>query len=469
VVDRELLFRSGDRFDPEALRQTERNLRALGLFRRVEVQALAPRDGKVAIEVRVYDAWSLTTGTSFHHEGGFSTYGAQFREKNVAGLGAAVSMRYASGFERREINWSFADPRLFGSRERVGVSFSNRTDGEAKELSFSRPFYTLSSASAHEATWRSAREAYRTYEDGRVLHEYRLRATDAMLAWTGRAGPARQGRVWRIAAGYRFTARDYSPESGADAGARLGMPTSYRRGGPYVGIQFLRHRYETRADIIAPDRAVDFNLGLNVNAGLFLSSPLTGPHTDNRVVATLSIERGWHLPGGGLVLASAQAGSERGGGIPARGDLTATARLWVPHSKTHVTAVLCEGRALLNAERGALLYLGGTPGLRGYRENQFAGTRSLLVIIEERRFLDWRPAGLVQPGVAAFAEIGALAGGLPAGRAHAVHSDVGVGLRLVKLKASGADVIKIDLAIPIGNGWRGGRAAQVVIGFRREL
>jgi hypothetical protein len=338
-----------------------------------------------------------------------------------------------------------------------------------RELSLSRPFYTLSSASGHEATWRSARDAYRTYEGGRILHEYGLRATDALFAWTARAGPVRQGRVWRITAGYRFTAREYSSAPGADAGAALGMPTSYHRGGPYVGVQFVEHRYQTRSDILAPDRAVDFNLGLNVNASLFVSSSSTGPHTNDRVVATFSVERGWRLPRGGLALASAQAGSERGGGMPARGDVTATARLWVPHSKRHVTAVLCEGRALLNPDRGALLYLGGTPGLRGYRENQFAGTRSLLAIIEERKFLDWRPAGLVQPGFAAFAELGALAGGSPASRAHAVYSDVGVGLRLVRLKASGADVIKIDLAVPLGDGWRGGRAAQLVIGFRREL
>ena len=74
VVRRELLFRTGDRFDAEALRQTERNLRALGLFRRVEVLTLPPQDGEVGIVVRVFDAWSLTTGTSFRHEGGFSSY-----------------------------------------------------------------------------------------------------------------------------------------------------------------------------------------------------------------------------------------------------------------------------------------------------------------------------------------------------------------------------------------------------------
>jgi hypothetical protein len=30
-------------------------------------------------------------------------------------------------------------------------------------------------------------------------------------------------------------------------------------------------------------------------------------------------------------------------------------------------------------------------------------------------------------------------------------------------------VVKVDLAIPVGDGWRGGRAVQLVVGFRREL
>jgi hemolysin activation/secretion protein len=134
-----------------------------------------------------------------------------------------------------------------------------------------------------------------------------------------------------------------------------------------------------------------------------------------------------------------------------------------------VTAVLLEGRALLNPDHGVLLYLGGTPGLRGFAENQFAGTRSVLLIAEERKYLAWRPAGLVQPGFAGFVEIGALAGGPPPHAARAVHADAGVGFRLANLKASGPSVVKVDVAVPIGESWRGGRAARLVVGFRREL
>jgi hypothetical protein len=469
VVRRELLFRTGDRFDAEVLRQTERNLRALGLFRRVEVLTLPPQDGEVGIVVRVFDAWSLTTGTSFRHEGGFSSYDVRFREGNVAGLGVGLSWRQAVGFERRQTEWSFSDPRLLGSRERFSVSLATRSDGDMTEFSLARPFYALGSASGHAVSWRSARERYRTYEDGQTSHEFNLQTADGTFGWAGRMGSVRRGAVWRLAAGYRFVAREYSPIPGSGPGGDSDMPASYRWGGPYLGLQFLQHRFEKTTNILAPSRDVDLNLGLNANADLFVSSRSTGPRAQDRVVAAVSLERGWRLPGLGLGLLTGRLGSERGGGVPARGDISATVRVWVPHSDSHVTAVLCEGRDLLNPDRGVLVYLGGTPGLRGFRENQFAGTRSLLIIVEERKFLSWRLAGFIQPGLAAFAEVGALAGGPGPGAARAVHGDAGVGFRFANAKASGPSVVKVDLAIPIGEAWKGGRAARLVIGFRREL
>jgi len=469
VVRRELLFKTGDRLDPEALSQTERNLRALGLFRRVEVRALPPENGIVRVLVRVHDAWSLATGTSFRREGGFDSYDVRLRENNVAGLGMGLAMRYAVGFERRERAASFTDARLLGSRERIALVFASRSDGSVREFSLSRPFYSLASPSGHGVGWRTARERYRTYEDGRVLHEYNLSTADGAIGWSGRIGAVRRGSAWRIGGGYRYVAREYTSTPWSRPGEEQDMPASYRRGGPYVGLQFLQHRYETRRDLIAPDRDSDFNLGLNANVEVFVSSPRTGLGTDSRLVAGLSLERGWRLPGGGLTTVAGRVGAESGGRLPARGDVSGTVRAWFPHSKVHLTAVFAEGHAWVNPDRGVLDYLGGTPGLRGFRENQFAGTRSLLVIVEERKYFAWRLAGLVRPGIVAFAEVGAIGGGGPLRAGRIVHADVGVGLRLVRLRSAPTSVIKVDVAAPIGVPWRGGRAVQVVVGFQRDF
>jgi hypothetical protein len=469
VVRRELLFQTGDDFDPEVLGQTERNLRALGLFRRVSVEALPPENGVVPVRVRVHDAWSLTTGASYRHEGGVNSYDLRFREGNLGGLGLGVAMRYAVGFERRESAVSLIDARLLGTRERLGAAYATRSDGVRREFSLSRPFFTLDTRSGHDFQWRNARERYRTYEDGQVRHEYDLHAVDSVAGWMVRVGPVGSNAVWRVGAGYRYVAREYALTPWAGPEDALGMPTSHRWGGPFVVLQFLQHRYEKRSDLVVPDRDIDLNLGLVANADLFISSARTGPATGNRVMAAASVERGWRLPGKSLAVAAGRIGTESSGGLPARGEVSGSLRAWWPHSSTHVTAFFAQGHTRLNPDRGVLEYLGGTPGLRGFRENQFSGTRSLIIIAEQRKYFEWRPAGLFQPGVVAFAEIGAIGGGVPRRQSRTIHADVGVGLRVVHLKAARPSLVKVDVAVPIAEGSRGLRAAQLVVGFRRDF
>src|SRR3989304_8322207 len=60
VIRRELLFREGEPLDPEALAQTERNLRSLPFLRRSEIETHpAETDGTGAVRVRVGvgDSW----------------------------------------------------------------------------------------------------------------------------------------------------------------------------------------------------------------------------------------------------------------------------------------------------------------------------------------------------------------------------------------------------------------------------
>jgi hypothetical protein len=128
VVRRELLFGPGDPYDAERLLQTERNLRALGIFRKVEVVVLPPRAGLVRVRVRVQDAWTLGFGGSFSHQGGVSTYDVRLRDANLAGLGVGAGVRRAVGFERSEYGASLVQNRLFGTRERL--AFGVATPGQ---------------------------------------------------------------------------------------------------------------------------------------------------------------------------------------------------------------------------------------------------------------------------------------------------------------------------------------------------
>ena len=73
VVERELLFAVGDRFDPLLIEETERNLRALSFIRRAQVSATVNAKGTVDVLVKTFDSWTLEVVASFKRAGGITS------------------------------------------------------------------------------------------------------------------------------------------------------------------------------------------------------------------------------------------------------------------------------------------------------------------------------------------------------------------------------------------------------------
>jgi hemolysin activation/secretion protein len=97
-----------------------------------------------------------------------------------------------------------------------------------------------------------------------------------------------------------------------------------------------------------------------------------------------------------------------------------------------------------------LLQLGGDNGLRGYPLRYQVGDRRVLLTVEQRYFTDWYPFRLVRVGGAVFADAGRTWGDNPAGGPPLGWlKDLGIGLRLAPTRASGRDIIHLDLAFPL--------------------
>jgi outer membrane translocation and assembly module TamA len=99
----------------------------------------------------------------------------------------------------------------------------------------------------------------------------------------------------------------------------------------------------------------------------------------------------------------------------------------------------------------------GLTGLRGYRAHAFAGTRSLVINVEERLYLGREILQLASPGIVAFADAGnATSSGFT--NLLSLKSDVGIGLR-IGLPRTPKNLLRVDLAYalnrdPLGRkGW----------------
>jgi hypothetical protein len=113
----------------------------------------------------------------------------------------------------------------------------------------------------------------------------------------------------------------------------------------------------------------------------------------------------------------------------------------------------------LDADHAQLL--DGESGLRGYPLRfQFGSSRALLTL-EERVYTHWSILHLAQVGAAVFADVGRTWGPVPFGAALAwsgtpadtnnlgTLSDIGFGLRLGNMRSALANVLHLDVAVPL--------------------
>ena len=116
VIRRELLFREGDCYDVERLRDSERLLRALNFIAGVDIFGVRQADGTIHVLVDTQDEWSLRADARMGGGGGAGFGGVTLREDNLLGSGNGVSAFYIDRRGERVYGGGFVSPQLFGTR-----------------------------------------------------------------------------------------------------------------------------------------------------------------------------------------------------------------------------------------------------------------------------------------------------------------------------------------------------------------
>jgi len=468
VVRDELLFGPGERWDSLRALESERNLRALYPFRRAEITQVANPDGTVDALVRTQDSWSLNPRVSVGTSGGQSSVSYGVEENNLLGWGKSVSFSHTqgnttAGYQRSD-TYGYGDPRFLGTRLGLGTSYSRTQDGRSGGVSLGRPFYSLATPAAVSASWsvsnavgtelQDASEYSRYFERRRVVDaEYGVRLNDDR--WF----------VQRVAAGWYEDKADFAATSVPPGTVPGTLPADRHLSGPTIAYSWIQPDYVKETYIDRMERVEDFNLGneLRVRTGYMARG--TGSDQD-RWVFNASDRQGVRL------------GEERYGlvavGVSGRlfnnrwenGLLTASGNFyWKNYAWSrgrtlvaHVEAV--QGRRL-DLENQVIL--GGSSGLRGYKNDSFVGGRAILANVEDRFFFGGEWFHLLRFGGAIFAESGSA---VPEGSGFSAtrfRSDVGAGLRASSTRSTSGSVVRFDVAYAL-NGGPGG--SRVVISLR---
>lgn len=426
VVRRELLFKVGDRFLPDRLAETERNLRRLGVLAEVAVVPVdTTAEGQVTVRVAYRDSWTLATGFSFAAASDGTVRGSvSLTERNFLGQAVVVQGLVGRDADATYGRVYFRQNRFFGTPFALELNEEERSFGHDRWARIGYPFRSDDQARAVEVQgWTSLKE-YRWYfsratltgldpaEEGSLyaLLPRRSSGFEAKGAW--RLNRVTAGRIWRLGAGVRYDVPDYDLRHGlfrlsngavADLN-RLddpGTPMARAQGRATWSYLWLT----TRGRDWAQGRFL-FDYGSREDVPLGADLELkSGPLLPARGWRTSGALTDWSRFGPAFSFVQVYGEAVQGGIEPRPALVDAVAGMIVRHDESdrpRLTRAVVEAARAWNATGDGVLILGLDRGLRTLGLDGMAGDRLLRWNVEHGQPLPLVLLGIYQVGWGAF-------------------------------------------------------------------
>jgi surface antigen-like variable number repeat protein len=453
VIEKFLLFREGDPYSPSRLDETERNLRALGFLKSASVVASEPHDGVVDVTVTTQDSWSIAPETQAGSKGGKSTVGATLSETNLLGLGKDLEIGWEHGLDRSRLGATYVDPAFFAPYWKARFGYAVNSDGYDHRFQVTRPFYSFATPWATDISFTGFRQADHLYANGVETDRFRQKHREIGASFGVALDPNDAG-AHRLTAGVRAVDDSFSL---MNHGVPQLLPAN--REFRYVFIRYDSSANDfVKLNFVNKDiRYEDFNLGRQYSIEGAISAKALGADRTTSYFRVAAGDGKWL--GNGFIMPSVALSSRLDSGP--RNTIAGTSVLYVRRGgrASHPTAFLSRlsmsSGWRMDAEQQ--FFADGLTGLRGYRAHAFAGSRAIVLNVEERLYLGREILQLASPGIVVFADAGNATNGGFTNLMH-VKSDVGIGLRM-GLPRTPKNLLRIDLAYalnrdPLGRkGW----------------
>ncbi len=431
VIERELLFKVGDAYDPLLIEETERNLRGLSFIRRAEVSESVNAKGGVDIVVRTYDSWTLEVVASFKRAGGVTNIKAGFAEHNILGEGKAVSAVYSRDGGSVSKSFGYKDVQfLHYKRLQYSMLAVAAPGSQNYVISLNRPFYAsiAKHAAGAEVRYNAAREASgATRSTGEAGVNYGVAITTSTE------------RTRRVTVGvltHRAVTSGDIPN--------LEQLTFLTVGGEWEELDFLTVR---RIQNFTHDE--DFNLGLGILPTVAWAPMIRGlGTTQEQIIPSVMAHKGFTWGSQLLLLKSGLASKYVNG---ANGNRVASfdGSYYVRGLKYQTLAFHTRydlGWRLDNAHR---LSLGELNGLRGYGLSDFTGDRLFVYNIEDRIYVYDDLFKIIDLGAVLFYDSGNVWAAGRSMKLGDLKNSVGFGLRVAPSRSGSNSPVRIDVAFPL--------------------
>jgi hypothetical protein len=437
VVERELLLAPGDRWDPLLAAESARNLRALRVFSRVEVDS-AHTDSGLVLRVRTRDGWSTWPVIDFATAGDESRWTLGVTEENLLGTAATAALSYTDDPDRTIVAASWYQPRLFARRGYLSLGYQDRSDGQAVSLSGGQAYTTLA------APWGAALHVQESdgtvfrWRAGRRDADADVRRAAALVRVEASVAPRASARGYLRLGVLAQLRRDDTVSAGTPA-APLARTMTAAAG---LTLDWRRARYLVTRNYRSFARAEDVDLGTALRLAA-LAAPRGFGYDDDGLGLSASGRAALRLPGESFAVVAASAGGRFTTAGLDSGTVLLDARAVLRGGRGGALVLAAEGGARRRPPPGGEFDLGLGVGPRAFGAHAFTGDRYLFVAAEARWAVVEELGGLVGVGLAAFAEHG---GAWFDGEPRRTGTDVGAGLRLGPSRTAAGSVLRIDLA-----------------------
>jgi len=448
VIERELLFAVGDRYDPALVAETERNLRGLSFVRRAEAEAKVNKDGTVDVVVRTYDSWTLEVVANFKRAGGVVNTKAGLSDHNLLGYGKTFSAVYSRDGTASSENVVWKDPQFLGKKHlEFSMSGASALESRRCAVSLSRPFYASVARAALGSSITYGEDNISTYSGETAVGTVHRRLGEAGINY-GVAIATSTEYTRHLKFGVLARRADYHVIPGRSPGAipdteHLGF---FQLGGDWEELDFIKAR---RVQKFTHDE--DYNLGLGVFPALEWAPYVRAMTiTGSRILPSITVRKAFSWSEQLLFLRTGYSSKYSNGGNGNRlASASATYFLHgLPRQTLALHSALDHGWHL---DAAAPLTLGEASGLRGYGLSQFAGNRRFLFNVEDRIYVYDELFRLIDIGTVAFFDSGYVWPSARSVRLGDLKSSVGLGLRIAPTRSSANDPVRIDMAYALSD------------------
>jgi len=449
VVQKEVdaLFVPGDPFDPKLLDELERNLRALPFIGHASVEPIYREDGKVDVDVKTRDRFTLRAGIGFGSFGGAQKFRATLAEEDFFGTGKRVQTTYKTDPDRDTLEFKFTDPQFYDGNHLLNLKLATTSDGYEYILRFEKPFKTLATEWSYGGSMEFVSQDVNYYDKGDDVASIPLTREQFEL-FTIRSYGTREDLV-RPGFSLSYRQDDYGRVEGPEFDLiEEPLDTRVLSVGPTLSRDWLP-RFEKRTRLDAIDFVEDVPIGFKFNS--FTGPQLRDPEGEDPSLSLAFAGDGhaaWdphpdHLLTFGGALAFRQGNEPLGWSASSFVHYYFSGLPW----QTWVASVALDGK-WDNEDLNTQLTLGEDNGLRGYPAREFAGYKRVRFNLEDRIFTDLEILSIHICG-AVFFDAGMVWNRGEPMRLSDLARSVGFGLRLGSSELLGKNVVRIDLGFPL--------------------